>query len=177
MSPTLLKWFKLPVLLTALLALVPAPAARGQEDEDDFQPRSSAPPANRTGGASRGGSPTTTPPTLSILAPAKTVGLTTREQPTVYWYVSADTEHPVMITLTDPAQLDESAEVTVNGPIKAGVHKLDFASFKQDGKPVTLKPGVKYELVVEVVIKKTGGGSENPAATCRVMRLDPKDAA
>jgi hypothetical protein len=176
MKPLDIRRFMLSLAISALAAFFAVPAARAQE-EDEFQPRTSAPPANRTGGASRGGSPTTKPPTVSVLAPAKTAGLTTREQPVVYWSISEATDHPVVVTLTDPAKLDESAETTITGPIKAGVQKLEFASLKQDGKPVTLKPGVKYELVVEVVVKKTGGGSENPAATCRIVRMDPKEAA
>ena len=177
MNPPLIKWLKLPVLVLGLAALVLAPAARAQDEEDDFQPRTSAPPANRTGGASRTAAKETPPPNVSILAPATTAGLTTREQPVVYWYTSSDTEHPVTISLTHPAKLDESAELTVKGPTKAGVHRLELSSLKQDGKTVTLEPGVKYELVVEVLVNKAGGGSANPSATCRVVRLDPKEAA
>ena len=177
MNLPILQRFRLPLLIIALAALVAAPAAYGQEEEDDFQPRTSAPPGNRTGGASRGGSPNATPPMVSILAPAKTVGLTTREQPVIYWSISADTEHPVMVSITDPAKREETTEATVKGPSKAGVHRFDFASFKQDGQPLKLKPGVKYEVVVEVIARKGTGGSENPAATCRIMRMDPKEAA
>jgi hypothetical protein len=151
-----------------------APVLKAEED-DEFQPRSSAPPANRTGGASRGGSSDADMPTVSILAPATTVGMTTREQPVIYWYLSADTEHPIIVALTEQNKKDETIELTLDGAKKAGLHKFDFAKLMQDGKPVKLKPGVPYEVVVDVVAKKTGG-SENPNATCRIMRLDPKDA-
>ena len=179
MNAAILKRLKFSLLVLALAALVAAPAARAQDEEDDFQPRSSAPPGNRTGGASRSGKAgEQPPPTVSLLAPAKSVGLTTRAQPVIYWYLSADTEHPVMVSLTDPAKREDTVEATIKGPTKAGVHRFDFASLKRDGgQPVKLEPGVKYELVVEVVARKGTGGSENPSATCRIMRLDPKDAA
>jgi hypothetical protein len=179
MNSAIVKRVNLSLLILALAALVvAAPGVRAQDEEDDFQPRSSAPPGNRTGGASRSGSAgEQPPPTVSLLAPAKSVGLTTREQPVIYWYISADTQHPVAISVTDPGTEKETTEATIKGPLKAGVHRFDFASFKQDGKPVALKPGVKYEIVVEVLARKGTGGSENPSATCRIMRLDPKEAA
>jgi hypothetical protein len=81
-----------------------------------------------------------------------------------------------MVSVTDPARREETTEATIKGPSKAGVHRFDFAAFKQDGQPLKLKPGVKYEVVVEVIARKGTGGSENPAATCRIMRMDPKEA-
>ena len=168
-----LKWVR--VSLLASLVAVVGPVTMAQEDDEDFVPRSGAPPASRTGGASRGASAEASAATVTIFAPADTVGLTTRAQPVLHWYLSADTDKPIELAINDPKKLDEPVlETTLKGPHKAGLHKLDLSKAKQGGKPVKLEPGVKYDVVVEVATS-TNGASANPNATCKIMRLDPKE--
>jgi hypothetical protein len=167
-------WFGLG-LLVSLLVWAPA-IAQQAADEEEFTPRSSAPPAKRTGGASRGGSSAASAASVSFLAPANTVGYTTREQPVIYWHLTADTTRPIELAINDPKNLEKPVlETTLAGPHRAGLHKLDLSKLKQDGKPVRLTAGVKYDLVAEVGAAEAGGASENPTATCRILRLDPKD--
>jgi hypothetical protein len=172
-----LKFVRMAVVATILCAIVLPAAVMAQAEDDDFVPRSGAPPASRTGGASRGASAAASAANVTLLAPADTIGLTTREQPVIHWYLSADTDKPIEIAINDPKKLDEPVlEATFKGPHKAGLHKLDLSSLKQDDKPVKLSPNVKYDMVVEVVTSGTGNGaSANPNATCKIMRLDPKD--
>jgi hypothetical protein len=156
--------------------LVAAPLV-ARAEEDDFVPPSGSLPAQRTGGASRGSSSEAAAATVSILAPADAVGLTSREQPVIYWYLSADTTKPITLTVNDLKQRENPlVETALPGPTKAGVHAFDLSKVKSaDGKPVKLQPGGSYEVVAEVAVKDAGA-SENPSATCRIQRLDPKDA-
>ena len=156
-------------LLASLVAVAPL---RAEEEEDDFTPRSGTPPAQRTGGASRTESKA---PSVILLAPRETAGLTSREQPVVYWYLSGDTDAAVEVGINDPTKLENPVlETTLKGPTKAGLHKLDLSKLAQDGKPIKLEPGVKYELVVTVLANDLSG-SENPSSTCVIVRLDAKD--
>jgi hypothetical protein len=158
----------------ALLAslIVVAPLHAQDDEDDDFTPRSGAPPAKRTGGASR----TEGKITVVLLAPAESTGLTTRAAPVIYWHISGETDAPIEIGINDPTKLENPVlETGIKGPHKAGLHKLELSKLAQDGKPVELQPGIKYELVVTAAVNEASG-SENPSATCVVMRLDPKDA-
>lgn len=158
------------------ICLVAAPTGvRAEDDEEEFTPRTGTPSGNRIGGASRGPD-TGEAVTVTLLAPAKTVGLTMREQPVIHWYLSGDTSKPIEVVITDPTSLENPVlETTLKGEKKAGVHRLDLSKVKQDGKPVKLRPGVKYELVVEVAADEAQA-SQNANAACKIMRIDPKDA-
>lgn len=171
--PNLIRLSLHATLFFAAAFAAPAPALA--QDDEDFTPKTSAPPAVRTGGASRAASSEAGAATVTILAPAETIGLTTREQPVIYWSLTADTDKEIEVAINDPQNLENPLlETTLKGPTKAGVHKLDLAKLKQDGKPVKLQPGVKYDVVVELAANQ-GGASANPRATCRIMRVDPKD--
>ena len=82
---------------------------------------------------------------LAVLAPAE-IALTTREQPTLYWYVSEATDARVDVTLADDESIDPLLEVTLPSPIEAGIHALDLAEHG-----VNLEPGRLYTWNVEVV--------------------------
>ena len=172
------KRFWCSLLCMLLLApLVPMPAAAQDDDEEEeFTPRTGAPPGNRIGGASRSGASEKDAVTVSILAPAETAALTSREQPVIYWSLSGDTGDPIALVLTDLTNLEEPLlEVTLEGKKERGLHKLDLARVKQAGKPVKLRPGVKYEVAIEVVTDEAEA-SKNPSASCNVVRIDPKEA-
>src|SRR5688572_10698967 len=86
------------VLIGLLLATVVAAGAgtvlgqdAGEAEDADFVPRAGSPPARRTGGGSRS---CVTDPELfiSALAPLQVAGLTAGAQPTLYWYISKETE-------------------------------------------------------------------------------------
>ena len=64
---------------------------------------------------------------LAVVAPTDHVALTTRAQPTLYWFVSADTNTRIDITVTDENAIDPLLELTVPGPVKRGIHALRLA--------------------------------------------------
>jgi len=104
-------------------------------------------PATRVGGGTR--SAATKSVQLSVLAPSDT-GYTTRDKPTIYWYVSEALQKPVELTITSNESLEAASkpafELTLQPPIARGVHAL---SLEQHG--VVLKPGVEYQWFVALV--------------------------
>jgi hypothetical protein len=108
--------------------------------------------------------------TVSVLAPNET-GFTTRDDPTVYWYVSEPLTTPVELTLTSTEPLKDAVptalELTLQPPIARGVHALRLSDHG-----VTLKPGVEYQWFVAVVTNPaqrssdvvSGGGIKRIAA-------------
>jgi uncharacterized protein DUF928 len=104
-------------------------------------------PATRVGGGTR--SIGTQTFSLSVLAPNET-GFTTREKPTIYWYVSETIHSPVELTLTITEPLRDAAtpslELTLQPPVSRGVHAL-----RLDQHAIVLKPGVEYQWFIAVV--------------------------
>jgi hypothetical protein len=161
------------LISSLLLILIASPAFAQDSAEDDFVPDSSAPPANRTSGASRGNDATV--PDVYILAPANSVGLTTNEQPVIYWYLSKDWDKPVDIGLTATKKIANPVlDTRLKGPMKAGIQRLDLEKVRQNGKPIKLEPGIKYELVITVVASEGADESKNPNAKCGVQLLPPE---
>lgn len=112
-----------------------------------YKPPLRGAPATRVGGGTRSvGSRSFT---VSVLAPSET-GFTTRDTPTIYWYVSEPVNSPVEVTLTTTEPLKDATppalEITLQPPISKGVHALRLADHG-----VVLKPGVEYQWFVAVV--------------------------
>jgi hypothetical protein len=82
---------------------------------------------------------------LSVLAPDHT-GLTTSEQPSLYWFISGSTSLPVELTLMDPEGVQPILETRLAAPIKPGVHRVRLADHN-----IRLKPGEAYRWFVTVV--------------------------
>jgi hypothetical protein len=112
-----------------------------------YKPPLRGAPATRVGGGTR--SVGALALTVSVLAPNET-GFTTRDKPTIYWYVSEALNTPVELTLTTTEPLKDAVppalELTLQPPIARGVHALRLADHG-----VTLKPGVEYQWFVAVV--------------------------
>ena len=104
-------------------------------------------PATRVGGGTR--SVAMKPVALSVLAPNET-GYTTREKPTIYWYVSQPLSYPVELTIVSTESLEAastpSLEFKLEPPVKSGVQAISL-----EDRGVTLKPGVEYQWFVAVV--------------------------
>ena len=97
-----------------------------------YQPPLRGAPATRVGGASRGAEDQLI---LNVLAPEST-GLTSRAQPTLYWYCSKALPTPLEFTLNDAQAIKPLVEQKV--PVaQPGIHalKLNYA----------LKPDVEYQ--------------------------------
>lgn len=99
-------------------------------------------PGGRTSAAVRG---TGRQATLHLLAPDH-LGLTTHEQPTLYWYVAEPSETRLEVTIRDAVSVKPLLEVGVPSPAPPGVHALRLADHG-----VRLEPGTDYQWFVSIV--------------------------
>jgi hypothetical protein len=75
---------------------------------------------------------------LSVLAPDHS-GLTSSEQPSLYWFISNPTSLPIELTVMEPDGIQPILETRLPAPNKAGIQQVRLADYK-----VHLKPGVAY---------------------------------
>ena len=108
-----------------------------------YKPPLRGAPGGRVGGGTRG-----TPGSmfiLSVLVPDHT-GLTVKEQPSLFWFISGDTSLPVELTISDPNASEPLLETRIPGPVKRGIHRVRLADYG-----VRLIPGVAYQWSVSVI--------------------------
>jgi hypothetical protein len=157
-----------------LLAALPLSVRAAADDDDGFNVPPTAPTGQRQGGGARGGpaDPAKPLPSVSILSTLESVGMTAREQPVIYWYLSDDAADPVKVSIVVPKKAKPLFAQELPAGTKAGLHKIDLAGEKQDGKPIKLEPGISYTVTVKVMT----AGSDNagdPFARCNIVRVDP----
>lgn len=104
-----------------------------------YKPPLRGAPATRIGGASRGVSNNDL--VLSVLAPEST-GLTSRAQPTLYWYTSKTLSTPLEFTLNDEQSIKPLVELQVPAA-QPGIHALKLK--------YTLKPEVEYSWTLAAI--------------------------
>ena len=109
-----------------------------------YKPPPRGAPGGRVGGSSRGIGDGL--PMLSVLAPDHT-GLTTQEQPSLYWYLSKPTTYPVELTIIDDQTIQPLLEKRIGGPIQPGVQRVRLADYS-----LRLSPGVLYRWSVALVV-------------------------
>ena len=97
----------------------------------------------RTGGGTRG---PVNAPRIGVLAPDH-VGLTTRAQPALAWYVSAATTAPIELTLIADDADEPLAVKRLPSPTSAGVQMVDLAK-----QGVQLAEGTTYDWYVAIVL-------------------------
>jgi len=141
-----------------LLTLVIAPLSMPLSAEEDsggaaatattttggftYRPPVRGAPASRVGGGHRGSADVTGE--LAVLAPDHT-GLTTRSQPTLYWFLSEPANARLDVTVTNDGQIDPLLEQVIGIPKTAGIQSLDLAKVG-----ATLKPGIEYRWFVSL---------------------------
>jgi|SRR5690349_22285757 len=158
------------IMLVSLVALgLTLPATLAAQDNKPRPPAESKPPATQptvVKDATPPGAPVYKPPlrgapggrvgggtrgtgremfVLSVLAPDHT-GLTTQEQPDLYWFISSATSTPVELTITEPNATQPLLETTIKTPVQAGVNRIRLTDHG-----VRLAPGVAYHWFVAVV--------------------------
>jgi hypothetical protein len=121
----------------------PSAQQQGSASVPVYKPPLRGAPRGRIGGGTRGAGGEAI--VLSVLAPDH-AGLTASEQPALYWYISKPTPHPVELTLVDPRAAEPLLDVTVPGPIQAGLHSVRLAE-----RGIRLERGVPYRWYVAVV--------------------------
>ncbi len=130
-----------------------------------YKPPMRGAPAARIGGGTRGIGDQTLE--LVVLAPDHT-GLTTKEQPTLYWYVSKPVPSKLEVTLINDDDIDPELEEVVATPGTAGIQSIDLA--KTGAK---LKPDLEYRWFVSVVADP-GQRSNDIVASGTIQRIKPE---
>ena len=108
-----------------------------------YRPPMRGAPAGRLAGGSRGNAKES--PSICALAPDH-VGLTVKEQPCLYWFLSKRTELPVVFTLIEVQAIAPLLEEQIPCPEKPGIQGISLKSFG-----IRLKKGVRYEWFVSLV--------------------------
>ena len=136
--------------------------AKGSSSAPVYKPPLRGAPGGRVGGGTRGTGREAF--VLSVLAPPHT-GLTTSEQPVLYWFISSPSSHPVELTLVDPQKTDPLIELKIQPPVAAGVHQVRLAEHG-----VKLEPTVAYQWYV-AVMPDTGRRSKDILAGASLERV------
>lgn len=104
-------------------------------------------------------------PSLYVLAPNHTA-LTTREQPSLFWYQTAAAKTHFELTLTEPKNPKPLLKVATD-KADGGIHRVSLAKHK-----VTLKPGVSYKWTIAWV-PDPANRSQDVIASGSIQRIEP----
>jgi hypothetical protein len=105
----------------------------------------------RTGGGTRG---TANAPRIAVLVPDH-IGLTTREHPTLAWFLSADTDVPVELTLIADGAVEPAIVTRLRGPQRAGIHLVDLSEYS-----ARLDLGKTYDWYIALVLDPAARDSD-----------------
>jgi hypothetical protein len=108
-----------------------------------YTPPKRGAPGGRVGGGTRGNRREVF--VLSVLAPDHS-GFTTKEQPSLYWFISNSTSLPVEFTVMDPQGVEPILETRLPAPVEAGLHRIRLSDYN-----VRLAPGAAYRWFIAVV--------------------------
>jgi hypothetical protein len=104
--------------------------------------------------------------TLDVLAPDDT-GLTTQEQPSLFWYQSKPAQARFELTLIEEDKIKPIFKVNVDRASKAGIQRLRLAD-----QGVKLVLGVEYKWVIALVTDPDNRSSDLVASGF-IKRVEP----
>jgi len=129
-----------------------------------YKPAKGSAPAARVTGGSRGSGDMTI--TLDVLAPDDT-GLTTQEQPSLFWFQSKPADAKFELTLLEDNKVKPIVQVMIERSTKAGIQRLKLS---EHGAKLT--PGVEYQWVVALVTDPNNRSSDLVASGV-IKRVEP----
>jgi len=129
-----------------------------------FRPPVTGAPSVRLTGGSRGTGDTAV--TLDVLAPDD-VGLTTQEQPSLFWYQSRPVAARFELTLLEENRVKPLVQVTAERAPGAGIQRLRLSE-----QGVKLLPGVEYQWVVALITDPQNRSSDL-VASGTIKRIEP----
>ena len=147
-------------LFAADAAGTAAPAAASV----NFRPSVKGAASVRVTGGSRGSGDSSV--TLDVLAPDQ-VGLTTQEQPSLFWYQSKPANANFELTLLQENKPKPIVQVNIDKASKAGIQRLKLSD--QNAK---LAVGVEYQWVVALV-NDADNRSKDLVASGVIKRVEP----
>ena len=132
-----------------------------------FRPQTTGAPSVRVTGGSRGSGSNMT--TLDVLAPDD-VGVTTQEQPSLFWFQSKPAEAKFELTLLQENKAKPLLQVKVERSTKAGIQRLKLSEHG-----VKLAPGIEYQWVVALITDPDNRSSDLVASGV-IKRIEPPSA-
>jgi hypothetical protein len=148
-------------------AKTPAPAANAAAANPapvKFRPVIKGAPSVRVTGGSRGTGESSV--TLDVLAPDET-GITTQEQPSLFWYQSKPANAKFELTLLQDNKVKPLVQVKIERSTKAGIQRLKLSDYN-----AKLTPGVEYQWVVALVTD-SDNRSKDLVASGLIKRIEP----
>ena len=121
-------------------------------------------PAVRVTGGSRGSGDAAV--TLDVLAP-DTVGITTQEQPSLFWFQSKPAKAKFELTVLEEKKVKPVVQVTIDRAAKAGIQRLKLSDYN-----AKLTPGVEYQWVI-ALINDPDNRSTDLIASGAIKRVQP----
>jgi Domain of Unknown Function (DUF928) len=129
-----------------------------------YRPAKGSAPSARVTGGSRGSGDATI--TLDVLAPDET-GLTTQEQPSLFWFQSKPAKARFELTLIAPDKDEPILQVNIERASSAGIQRLRLADHG-----VKLATGVEYQWVIALVTDPDNR-STDLVASGFIKRVEP----
>ena len=105
-------------------------------------------------------------PSLYVLAPNHT-GLTTRAQPSLFWYQSGPSAAPFQMTLIEPKKPKPMLKVVTDKADQPGIRRIQLARHN-----ITLAPGVCYKWTV-ALSPDPANHSQDVIASGTIQRIEP----
>jgi hypothetical protein len=122
----------------------PTPADKTSKDILVYKPPLRGSPAGRVGGGTRGATERESF-SLMVLSPDH-IGLTTQEQPCLYWFISKPILHPVELTVIEKNVVNPLLEKVITCPERGGIQGFCLADYG-----VRLRRNVQYKWFVTIV--------------------------
>jgi hypothetical protein len=129
-----------------------------------YRPAAKSAPSVRVTGGSRGSGDATI--TLDVLAPDET-GLTTQEQPSLFWYQSKPAVAKFELTLLEENKVKPLLQIRFDRSTNAGIQRLKLSDHN-----VKLAPNVEYQWVVALVTDPDNRSSDLVASGV-IKRIEP----
>jgi hypothetical protein len=130
-----------------------------------FRPPATGAPSVRVTGGSRGTGEQAV--TLDVLVPNE-VGLTTQEQPSLFWFQSKPANARFELTLLQEKKVKPVLEVSFDRSTQAGIQRLKLAEHG-----AKLVPGIEYQWVVALVTDPENRSSDLVASGV-IKRIAPQ---
>jgi len=129
-----------------------------------FRPPATGAPSVRVTGGSRGTGDAAI--SLDVLAPDE-IGVTTQEQPSLFWFQSKPADAKFELTLLQDNKVKPLVQVLVERSTKAGIQRLQLSDHG-----AKLAPGVEYQWVVALVTDPDNR-SNDLVASGVIKRVEP----
>jgi hypothetical protein len=140
------------ILLFSFSGLAKDDTEKGEKKAGDqivvYKPPMRGAPGSRMGGGTRSltrGADQNLP-SLAVLVPDH-AGLTTRPQPTLYWYLSAPASNRIEFTLNDEDQGETLIQTALNSAEKSGIQRLNLSDYK-----ISLSPDKLYSWFITMIV-------------------------